>query len=31
MCERAEAIGTTLEINSQPGQGTEVIVIWTAE
>ena len=28
MRERAEAIGAALEINSQPGQGTEVVVIW---
>jgi signal transduction histidine kinase len=31
MQERAQAIGATLTVQSQPGQGTEVIVIWTEE
>jgi signal transduction histidine kinase len=28
MRERAEAIGATLKITSQPGQGAEVVIIW---
>jgi signal transduction histidine kinase len=27
MRERAQAIGATLEIESQPGQGTQVVVV----
>jgi nitrate/nitrite-specific signal transduction histidine kinase len=30
MSERAEAVGAVLTINSQSGQGTEVIVTWQA-
>ncbi|NIV34524.1 MAG: hypothetical protein GWN58_35205 [Anaerolineae bacterium] len=29
MRERAQAVGATLEIESQVGQGTRVTVIWT--
>lgn len=29
MRERAEAVGATLRIESQPGQGTQVEVVWT--
>jgi signal transduction histidine kinase len=29
MRERAEAVGANLRIESQPGQGTQVEVIWT--
>jgi signal transduction histidine kinase len=28
MHERAEAAGATLQMNSQPGQGTEILVAW---
>ena len=28
MCERAEAIGAALEIDSQPGHGTQITVVW---
>jgi signal transduction histidine kinase len=28
MRERAEAIGATLRVESQPGSGAQVIVIW---
>jgi signal transduction histidine kinase len=31
MRERAEAIGATLTIESQPGQGTQVSVVWQNE
>jgi two-component system nitrate/nitrite sensor histidine kinase NarX len=31
MRERAEAIGATLSIESQPGHGTEIDVIWPAD
>jgi PAS domain S-box-containing protein len=31
MRERAESIGATLTISSQPGQGTEIIASWPAE
>jgi signal transduction histidine kinase len=31
MCERAEAIGATLKIESQPGHGTRVGVVWSDE
>jgi len=31
MQERAQAIGATLTVQSQPGQGTAVVVIWTEE
>jgi signal transduction histidine kinase len=27
--ERARAIGATLEVSSQPGDGTELVVVWT--
>jgi signal transduction histidine kinase len=30
MRERAQAIGATLTVDSEPGEGTEVIVIWSA-
>lgn len=30
MRERAQAIGATLTVDSEPGEGTEVIVIWNA-
>lgn len=30
MHERAQAIGATLTVDSEPGEGTEVIVIWSA-
>jgi PAS domain S-box-containing protein len=30
MRERAEAVGVELNINSQPGQGTELIIRWTS-
>jgi two-component system nitrate/nitrite sensor histidine kinase NarX len=30
MHERAEAIGATLDIESKPGQGTQVVVVWQA-
>ena len=30
MRERAEAIGATLTVDSETGEGTEVIVIWNA-
>jgi len=26
--ERAQAIGASLELESQPGRGTQVIVVW---
>jgi len=28
MRERAEAVGATLQIESQVGQGTQVVVVW---
>ncbi|MCC7355073.1 MAG: GAF domain-containing sensor histidine kinase, partial [Anaerolineae bacterium] len=31
MRERAEAIGATLDIQSQPGHGTQVVVTWSGE
>jgi signal transduction histidine kinase len=31
MRERAEAIGATLEVESVPGQGTKVVVVWTTD
>jgi signal transduction histidine kinase len=30
MRERSQAIGATLTVDSEPGEGTEVIVIWSA-
>jgi len=30
MRERAQAIGATLTVDSEPGEGTEIIVIWSA-
>jgi two-component system nitrate/nitrite sensor histidine kinase NarX len=30
MRERAEAIGATLDIESRPGQGTKIAVVWHA-
>jgi PAS domain S-box-containing protein len=29
MCERAQAVGASLSITSQPGQGTEITICWT--
>jgi signal transduction histidine kinase len=31
MRERADRIGAEIEIKSQPGQGTEIILFWSAE
>jgi signal transduction histidine kinase len=31
MRERAEAVGATLEVESVPGQGTAVVVVWAAD
>jgi len=31
MRERAQAVGASLSIASQPGQGTEVIICWTRD
>jgi signal transduction histidine kinase len=31
MRERAEAIGASLEVNSQPGHGTHVVVNWQGD
>jgi signal transduction histidine kinase len=30
MNERAQAIGATLQVDSQPGKGTRVVVVWKA-
>jgi signal transduction histidine kinase len=30
MRERAEAVGGALEVSSQPGGGTRVVVVWPA-
>jgi signal transduction histidine kinase len=31
MCERAQAVGASLSIVSQPGQGTEITIRWTRD
>jgi signal transduction histidine kinase/ligand-binding sensor domain-containing protein len=31
MRERAEAVGAELDIDSQPGHGTEIVVVWPAD
>jgi len=31
MCERAQSVNATIQIESQPGQGTQIIVKWIAE
>jgi nitrate/nitrite-specific signal transduction histidine kinase len=31
MHERAQSVGATLEIESQPGSGTQILVVWREE